>query len=634
MNLLWFLVIGLLYTPQDTTRDFDTKRIALNLTIDVEGESLATSSAEIWAQSLTDMLTNATLNFVGLNIDSVLVNGTLTSYTREDTGINQLLLVDLDRPYNQGEEFRVKVFYHGIPEDALHISENLTYVMNFVQSAWYPKGARYWFPCFDEPYDKFTLGVTVTVPSTQLLVAPGALLSVDTVGENCVYRWEEEMPIAPYLVALQAAPNYVIVPDTFTLGEYTVPIEHHVLQNDSLDATVDFSNVPQILNFYSQLFGIYPFYNDKYGFVYLRNWGWAIEYQTNVFWAIPIIGSHYYEYIVAHETAHQWFGDAVTPVSWKDVWLNEGFATYCEALYADFWEEGGSSYREYMRGIMNYYLHHEGDPVGYPFPIYDPPDLWNATTYEKGACVLHMLRYLLGDYQFFSMLKEYYETYKYKNASTEDLVEIAQNYYGGHLDWFFDEWVFKAGHPVYEGVWYSAPGGISPYKIILDLEQVQDTDTLVPVFKMPLQLALIKADSETTIVTFWDSLKMQSETLNLNFIPDKLVLDPYDWVLMEKHIEQAVEEGPISASRKCLVEPVGSVFKNEIVFRWSYSSPGFLELSLYDVTGRRVCSRKIRVKGKGKLKLGRALPRGIYFYRAKTGKGKILKGKVLKIGGS
>lgn len=629
MNIFLALLLGFTFLPPDTSRDFDTRKIILNLDIDVEGESLRCSSAEIQAVVLTDMLESATLNFVGLNIDSVLVNNTLTTYSREDTGICQVLDIDLNRPYMHGDQLSIQVFYHGVPEDGLHISENLTYVMNFVQSAWYPKGARYWFPCFDEPYDKFALVMNLTISTSELLVATGSLLSIDTVGESCTYHWSEGKPIASYLVALQAAPNYVIIPDTFNFGEYTVPIQHHVLQHDSSRASVDFSDVPDILNFFSTLFGIYPFYEDKYGFVYLRPWGWAIEYPTNVFWAIPITGSHYYEYIVAHETSHQWFGDAITPVSWKDIWLNEGFATYCEALYADHWQHG-SSYRDYMKQIMNYYLGHEGDPVGYPFPIYDPPDLWNATTYEKGACVLHMLRYLMGDYNFIYMLRSYYQSYMYKNASTEDFIEVAQNHYPDSLDWFFDEWLFKAGHPKYEGVWYSAPGGPYPYRIILDLEQVQDTDSMVPIFKMPLQLGLIKADSETTIVTFWDSLKMQTETLDLYSMPDKVVLDPYDWVLMEKNIQQAIKEQPLSSFRD-FVKPKGSIFTKEISFEWSFESKKLLHLTLYDVTGRRVFSKKQMVEGNGEIHIRKSLPAGVYFYRVKIRGEKTITGKILKL---
>ncbi len=298
---------------------------------------------------------------------------------------------------------------------------------------------------------------------------------------------------------------------------------------DSAKAVVDFANLPDQIAHYTDLFGPYPFLDEKYSLAWFP-WGGAMEHQTCVSWGFPITGSQTYEHVVAHELSHMWWGDWVTYGDYCDVWLNEGFATYCEALW---WEHlyGETGLYTYMEDTQDYYITWETNS-GNRFPIYDPPPefIYCPTTYEKAGSVLHMLRFLEGDSVFYDILGMYGGTYAYANAVTADFQEICETVTGQDLDWFFDQWIYDRGYPEYELLWASTDQGTKGHLLNIAVRQTQED---APIFDMPVELEIT-----TTAGTFLDTIALD-ETLDLfqytlTDEPTDVNLDPNHWILCDK----------------------------------------------------------------------------------------------------
>jgi aminopeptidase N len=315
--------------------------------------------------------------------------------------------------------------------------------------------------------------------------------------------------------------------DTYTSLDGTVqmPLTYYAFPKDSANAYEDWKNTGEMVKFYAQTYGEYPFINEKYGMV---EFGWmmgAMEHQTITAMGYTLVtGNNRYEDIVAHELAHQWFGDAVTLKDWKNIWLNEGFATYSEALWNEH-KGGKEAYFNYMKKTdYGYFSGTVYDPQGYIFS----PTVY-ATIYQKGGWVLHMLRGVVGDSVFFSAVREYYKKFEYKNAETADLQAVFEEASGQNLDWFFDEWVYKGtGRPKYEYSWkFEDFPGTDKHSVKINIKQVQsDYD----VYKMP-----IKIDVMTTLgpkeFTVFNELRDQTYILTVDATPKEIYIDKDGWIL-------------------------------------------------------------------------------------------------------
>jgi len=255
-----------------------------------------------------------------------------------------------------------------------------------------------------------------------------------------------------------------------------------------------------------------------------------MEHQTITSYGYLLItGDNRYDFVNAHELAHHWFGDAVTLKDWKNIWLNEGFASYSESL----WKEhtgGKTAYFDHMKGFdYGYFSGTVYDPKGF----IDNPAIY-ATIYQKGAWVLHMLRGVLGDELFFKAVRAYYEKYKYSNAETSQLVEVFEEYYGSKLDWFFDQWVYKGtGRPKYEYSWkfedFQGQKGSGAYTVRLQLKQVQKEDE-IDLYKMPIKVTIVTEAGDKEFTVFNDT-RDQSFLLTVDSTPKEVLIDKDGWIL-------------------------------------------------------------------------------------------------------
>jgi len=470
ITLLWFLFIGLLaantHTLQrpirktekhpiqlmsyparaDSATGFDVQKYTINISISqdpayISGNVLAEVQAE-------ENLSSITYQLVGLDVSSVLVNGELAPHTHQNGEIQ----IPLD--VSAGESFETQIFYSGNPQlsgDFYNVGMYIRPEEVFTISD--PDAGRYWWPCYDHPWDKAIVDIIVTMRSDWKVAANGLRESIVDNGDGtATTTWRGSHPMTTYLVCITASLYQEIYQNAL---QGNLPIINFVTQSQYQNAISDFASLPDMIDYYSALFGDYPF--EKYGMtaVNMSTFG-AMEHQTMTTLGNYIIdGLGTYELTIAHELVHQWYGDAVSFLTFADVWLSEGFATYGELLWVDQ-VQGWQAATEYVRDSYHqYYLNWENTTT--PPTIYNPPfnNYFYPQSYEKAASVLHMLRLKMGDDDFFELLRQWFATYKGSNTITQEFQDMAQDISGLDLQQFFEQWIYGSGIPsVSYSLWY------------------------------------------------------------------------------------------------------------------------------------------------------------------------------------
>jgi aminopeptidase N len=342
---------------------------------------------------------------------------------------------------SSGDSGTFIIFYQGTPRYGLFRSYNFA-GDTVIYSHNEPYDARFWFPCKDDPSDKATLLMSVSMPSTYIVVSNGRLKGNYPDGVNGMRTvWEENYPIATYLVSLAAAP-YRIVEQNWYFDATVMPVRYYVYAPDVGRGENAVSATISMLSFFSEYIGRYPFSGDKYAMAEVPLAGAAaMENQTATTMRDVYMDD---AEVIAHELAHQWWGDALTPVSFADIWLNEGFASYFDALYTEF-NAGESAFRQRLEDYKSS-IFQDGSLA---YPVYDPPVeyLFGRSVYFKGAWILHMLRLKLGDEMFRNICRNYYQQYLYKNVTTADFVYMSEQISQIPLQEFFDQWLNYGGIP-------------------------------------------------------------------------------------------------------------------------------------------------------------------------------------------
>lgn len=423
-------------TRADSLHGFDVQSYDIWIKINHSSSSISGAvNAQVMAE---DNLSSIQYNLVSLTVDSVYVNNNPVTFTHN----NGLITIPLS--VQTGQLFSTRVVYHGTP---VLTSDGYSNGMNFYTQQVFtvsdPNAGRYWWPSYDHPWDKALVNLHVRLRSDWKAACNGIRSSIETHTDNTsTHHWIGSNPMATYLVSIAAAP-YVEVNGTFN----DIPLQNFVFSNQATVAQTMFNKLPEMMQIYSEAYGPYPF--EKYGnaVANISNFA-AMEHQTMTTIGSSLMnGSLSSDYVVAHELAHQWYGNCLTPLTWKDVWLSESFATYSEAVYCygkfgyeAFCSYVLTSYHNYYRNFAQSY----GDRTIYD-PIYS--EYFYPMVYEKGASVLHMLRAMVGNEVFFDIMQTYFTTYHNQNVVTSEFIEIAENISGLDLDQFFDQWIFKKGMP-------------------------------------------------------------------------------------------------------------------------------------------------------------------------------------------
>ncbi|MEI6455813.1 MAG: M1 family aminopeptidase [bacterium] len=556
------------------------------------------------ADSLLSMIMINAVNS-SLTIDSV--NGNASSFVHT----NDTLRIALDRNYLPGDTAEVRIYYRH-----LNVVDNAFYTSaGYVFTDCPPEGARKWIPCWDRPSDKALWDLHAKVPTSVRLASNGLLNDSTSNGDTLTYHWKTQFPLSTYLITISSKVGFLIHKGFWhTLSEPNDSIPYLLYYKPNENIGITDSILAPITDFYSEIFGDYAL--EKIGFSTLNGsfpWG-GMENQTMVN-LMP--GGYANGDLIAHEHSHQWFGDMITCGTWADIWLNEGFGTYC----AHLWTENQSGYNVYknkMNLLANYYLsNNPGYPLYNPsWALHTPPGykLYNvAISYNKGACVLHQLRYVLGDSLFFEVMNSYATdtAYRFKNAITEDFVVKTSSIAGSDMQWFFDEWVYSPDHPVYENTAEITDSG-GAWRIHLTIYQTQ-VNTIF--FRMPVQFFVNFDDGTDTLFQIINDINPQSFDLTFAKRPLNLSFDPFRNILLKKsNVLVSIKESP-GAEGEDLLQADPNPFSQELRINYQVARPGNARISLIDSSGRTV---KVLADGphdKGRFRIifsGDSLPSGGY----------------------
>jgi aminopeptidase N len=573
----------------------------------------------------------AASNIIHFRVDTALnrikLNAVSTSLQIDSVGLagisfeheNDTLYIDLDQVYNQGDSAEVKIYYQhkNVSDEAFYAAGG--YVFTDCE----PQGARKWFPCWDHPSDKATLDLTAKVPDEVKLGSNGRLADSLHVLDTIWYNWISRDPVATYIIVITARLNYnldIVYWPRLSNPDDSLPIRFYYNPGENP------SNIKNLIiplaTFYAETYGDHPF--EKDGFATLNSqftWG-GMENQT----LTSLCPGCWGEMLVAHEFAHQWFGDMITCGSWADLWLNEGFATYSEALWLEH-KNGYSAYKDEIDNNANWYLaSNPGWAISNPSWAFNPPDnntLFNyAITYLKSSCLLHLFRYVTGDSLFFECIRQYAADtadFRYQTAVSVDFVAKMNEVTGQDYSWFFNQWLYHPDHPVYENTYNFTEVGNGNWRVAFRARQVQET---APFFKMPLELRIIMAGGADTIIRVMNTQNNQLFEFYFDKEPLLFFFDTDDQIVLKEASTVVGTEEIQGSSSPLEFALIPNPAEGSSVCRFYIPEDSFVRLSLLDSYGRIIglLKNEKMCKGDHEFRIGTgSLQSGVYFIRMEAG---------------
>ena len=431
---------------------------------------------------------------------------------------NEELIIDLLSTQTSGVLDSLSIIYSGNPVstgfDSFEISKHGPNNTPVLWTLSEPYGAKGWWPCKQDLIDKIdSIDVYITHPSQYKAASNGLLKSEKITGSNKTTHWKHKYPIPAYLIAI-AVTDYSVYNDHVDNGNFDVV---NYVYPETLQSTKAATAItPSIIDLFGELFEIYPYASEKYGHAEF-GWGGGMEHTTMTFMGGWNRG------LIAHELAHQWFGNKITCGSWGDIWLNEGFATYLDALVIENFD-GETSFKNWRSNRVNYIT---SQPSGSVFVsdttsvnrIFD-----GRLSYNKGAMVLHMLRYKLGDEDFFQSVKNYLSDPKlaFGYAKTIDLQNHFETVSGLNLTEFFKDWFYGEGYPTYQVTWYQNP---TSKDVQFTVDQTQSHNS-VSFFEMPLPVRVKGVGGNSEIVRLELTENGQTFNTSLDFTINSIEIDP------------------------------------------------------------------------------------------------------------
>ena len=451
----------------------------------------------------------------GMQVQSVLEGNVTVKYIHKN---DFLTIVPTNLKTDSVFTFSIK--YKGVPKDGLIISKNEFGDRTFFGDNW-PDRAHNWFPCIDHSSDKATVEYFITAPNKYQVIANGLLKEeTNTTNSTKLYHYQTKVPIPPKVMVIGIA--RFAVKNIGTIK--TVPVSSWVYPQNKKEGFYDYNIAKKVMHFYIDKIGEFPF--QKLANVQSKTKFGGMENAGTIFYAEnSVTGKNNSETLIAHEIAHQWFGDSVSEIDWPHLWLSEGFATYFTNLYIEK-TKNDSIFRNRLKKqrtkVLNFYKRQQK-------PVIDrnPKSLMsmlNANSYEKGAWFLHMLRHKIGEAVFWKSIRNYYETFKNKNASTNDFENVVEAISGKDLTSFFNQWLEKTGQPEIKTDWIYFKN-----KVRIMISQKQKT-----VFQFPLDVALIYKDGSSEIKTLQVTDKVTPFVLETNKEIKNIVLDPNTWLLFKQ----------------------------------------------------------------------------------------------------
>ena len=499
--------------PRSNNIDIYYTRLNLILNPDTLYISASVSASFTAKQNLDTLFFDL---YDSLIVDSIIYHSAPIAVTEPQ---NFSLEIILPLPISAGEKDSVEIFYHGKPGadqfggfvKGHHDNNTKPLLFNLSE----PYFSRLWWPCKQSLTDKIdSIDVIIQNPSQYFAASNGLMISRDTLNGWANTHWKHVYPITPYLVGVSVC-DYSIYEDTvyFDSGDSLIILNY--VFPEYLDTAKKYSSalVP-VIKFYAEKFGDYPFMKEKYGHAQW-SFGGGMEHQTMSF-----VGSMNYS-LITHELAHQWFGDKLTCDTWRNIFLNEGFATYCTGLcYENFFPE---QFNNWKTGML-LTIKDAGTSAVWVWDTTWAGNIFNYhTSYAKGAYMLHMLRWKIGDDNFFNALKNYEAdtNLAYNFVGLPDLIQHFETTSGENLSEFFNEWYYTAGYPTYHLQWNQSYDNI----VSLYLEQETNYPQSITFFSMPVPVQFI-GEGQDSIVRFENTMNGQKFSVALPFKVDSVSIDP------------------------------------------------------------------------------------------------------------
>lgn len=586
--------------------DYDARHYDLNLTLSPTTQTLT------GVVTVTAVVTGPSLDVLELDLKSNMIvsactaGGLPAAFDRPANAVG----VHLDRAYATGETVVVTVAYSGNPAgDYFGWSTYGTQPLIWTLSE--PYGARDWWPCKDLNSDKAdSVDIWVTLPDNLIVASNGVLLSDVDNGATRTFHWRERHPIATYLVSVTAHP-FAVFSHWYTplAGGDPMEVRYFVVPARLSQAQTGYAPTVSMITAFAQAFGEYPFLDEKYGHAHFL-WGGGMEHQT----CTSLYYGSYSQGLISHELSHQWWGDLITCADFHHIWLNEGFATWCEAFWREK-NEGMAAYHAEMNAARYF-----GAGTIY---VEDPSDfneIFNGSlSYNKGSWVVHMLRHILGDDDFFAALLAYRQAYGNGSATTEQFRDVCEAVSGKDLDAFFQQWIYGEYYPVYDTrYWFTFEGDST--RVAAEIRQVQ---TVTGLFTMPLDLRVATSLGAFTHVV-QNSEAVQTYEFRVPGLATALAVDPDEWVLRTTTNSLVTgAPGTPPAPVLALAPNWPNPFNPATTIPFALPRDARVRLAIYDAAGRLV---RVLVEGErpagshtarwdGTDALGRAAGSGVYFAR-------------------
>jgi hypothetical protein len=519
-----FLVFKIMALHSDT---IDVINYAIHLKIDNTSPYNITGHTELKIVPKINNLSVVSLELLKLTVDSVLVSNMIANYSYNDT----LLNINVSSNYSTSDTIFVKVYYHGIPVKdpsgwgGFYFTSGYAFNLGVGFQDNPHNYGRVWYPCVDDFIDRATYDFYITVNNPYKAICGGLLESViDNGNGTSTYFWRLNSNIPTYLSSV-AVGSYHLISDNFESVVGDIPILLYVRPADSTKAINSFKNLKKMLEAYENCFG--PYRWDRVGYVSVPFNSGAMEHATNIAYPQSAIdGGLSNESLIAHELSHHWFGNLITCSTPEDMWINEGWASYCEPLFFEKVYNKNQA-KSYIRAKHEYnlrYLHHEDNGF---MPLFGIPHdyTYSTTVYDKGAVVVHSLRGQMGDSLFFNTVKAFLDTYQFMPVSSFQMKDFFTTYTGIDLSGFFNAWVFEPGWVHFSVDSFRVEPYMDKYRIIVQTKQkLRGRNTFAIDNKVPVCFMKNNLESVTALMKF--SGETSIDTIVLDFVPDFVITDP------------------------------------------------------------------------------------------------------------
>jgi aminopeptidase N len=554
------------------TQNYDVTYQKLEFTVDpsnyfIAGIVTSTFTAQSDLSTVTFDLSNQ------LTVSTVTQNSVSVPFIQN---ANNELVISLPTVVNAGASTTVEIRYSGTPangEQAFNTTAHDTAPILYTLSE--PYGARDWWPCKQDLNDKIdAIDVYITAPSQYVSVSNGIEPEAPIInGASKTTHFHHGYPIPAYLVAI-AVTNYSVYSQTGGTEPNQYPIINYIYPETLASVKTQLDQTPLILNLFESLFEIYPFHTEKYGHAQFE-WGGGMEHTT-----VSFMGS-FDRGLIAHEMAHQWFGDKITCGAWNDIWLNEGFSTYAASLVIENFDGQDAFISEKNKMINNITSKTTGAVYVTDTELSDVNRIFSSRlTYNKGAMVLNMLRFKMGDALFFEGIKNYLKDLNiaYKYAKTPDLQTHLEAVYGSSLTEFFNDWVYNQGYPTYTITAQNLGSGQAKFTI----SQTQSDDS-VTFFEMPVPIRVFGTGGQQLDLVLNNTVNGESFTENVPFTITSITFDP------EKNIISKSNSATLSRKKSELT--VAQLFLNPVSQILSLDISNGIKIEkvqFYNVTGQKI----------------------------------------------